>query len=97
MTEAQDLITEIDAAVTSLLQKVAGDGTVADRIDAIKVGSTWLAQRAKLDPPKPAKGGGKFDDLRREFHGGKAPRRGAAAKAANGAAEPGADPADLDG
>jgi hypothetical protein len=96
MTDAPDLITEIDAAVTSLLQKVAEDGTVSDRIDGIKIASAWLAQRAKLEPPKVAKGGGKFDQLRDQFHnGGTSKRRGAAAKAANGAdtADDGGDPA----
>lgn len=79
-----DLITATDDAVTSLLQKVGADGSVSDRIDAIKVASAWLAQRDKLETPKPATGGGKFGKLRTEFHGGKGGRRGAPAKAANG-------------
>lgn len=93
----EPLIEAVDASVTSLLQKVAEDGSVADRIDAIKVASGWLAQRLKLAPVAPAKGGAKFDRLRDQFHGGASVRRGSRAKAANGAASildepPGDDP-----
>jgi hypothetical protein len=97
--DAPNLLTETDAAVASLLQKVGADGSVQDRIDAIKVASAWLAQRIKLDPPKVAKGGGKFDGLRDQFHGGASRGRGGRAKAPNGAApaDPGTDdPSDLD-
>jgi hypothetical protein len=86
--EAPSLLTEIDASVTSLLQKVGEDGSVSDRIDAIKVASTWIAQRAKLEPTKPATGGGKFDKLRTQFHGGTTQRGGSRAKAATGGGAP---------
>jgi hypothetical protein len=87
MTETPtDLLTEIDASVTSLLQKVSADGSVQDRTEAIKVASAWMAQRAKLQPAPVVKGGGKFDKLRDQFHGGASVRRGSRAKAANGSA-----------
>ena len=96
MDEPTDLLTKLDEAAATILAKAIASDKLDEQVEGFKLACSWLERRAKLSPPPQPKGGGKFDQLRDQFHnGGTSRRRGAAAKAANGAAadDDGAEPA----
>ena len=92
--EPTDLLTKLDEAAATILAKAIASDKLDEQVEGFKLACSWLERRAKLSPPPQPKGGGKFDKLRTQFHGGESVRRGSRAKAANGAAadDDGAEP-----